>query len=70
MNLANVSLYAFEYYHGVDIRVVRDVRLWYAPLGGEVAVEIKIKEGDTKVGFAIGRTQEGFRNPSNPLTKI
>lgn len=60
MNLANVSLYGFEDYHGVDIGVVRGVRLWYAPLGGEVAVEIKIKEGDTKLGFAIGRTQEGF----------
>ncbi|KAI3706364.1 hypothetical protein L6452_24048 [Arctium lappa] len=60
MNLANVSLYGFEDYHGVDIGVVRAVRLWFAPLGGEIAVEIKIKEGDTKLGFAIGRTEEGF----------
>ncbi|CAI9290145.1 unnamed protein product [Lactuca saligna] len=59
-NLANVSLYGFEDYHGVDIGVVRGVRLWFAPIGGEVAVEIKIKDGDTKLGFAIGRTQEGF----------
>ncbi|PWA43597.1 hypothetical protein CTI12_AA391440 [Artemisia annua] len=60
MNLANVSLYGFEDYHGVDIGVVRAVRLWFAPLGGEVPVEINIKEGDLKLGFAIGRTQEGF----------
>ncbi|KAD2249703.1 hypothetical protein R6Q59_011777 [Mikania micrantha] len=60
MNLANVSLYGFEDYHGVDIGVVRAVRLWYAPIGGEVPVEIKIKEGDEKLGFAIGRTAEGF----------
>ncbi|KAK1429098.1 hypothetical protein QVD17_11300 [Tagetes erecta] len=60
MNLANVSLYGFEDYHGVDIGVVRAVRLWYAPVGGEVPVEIKIKEGDEKLGFAIGRTEEGF----------
>lgn len=58
MNLANVSLYGFEDYHGVDIGVVRAVRLWYAPLGGEVAVEINIKDDDVKLGFAIGRTEE------------
>ncbi|KAL6966402.1 hypothetical protein U1Q18_032183 [Sarracenia purpurea var. burkii] len=59
-NLANASLYGFEDYHGVDIGLVRAVRLWYSPLGGEVAVEIKIKESDTKLGFAISRTPEGF----------
>ncbi|XP_059628858.1 uncharacterized protein LOC132271489 [Cornus florida] len=59
-NLANASLYGFEDYHGVDIGVVRAARLWYAPLGGEIAVEIKLKEGDAKLGFAISRTEEGF----------
>ncbi|OWM69211.1 hypothetical protein CDL15_Pgr025398 [Punica granatum] len=59
-NLANASLYGFEDYHGVDIGVVRAVRLWYAPLGGEIPIEIKLKEGDTKLGFAISRTEEGF----------
>ncbi|XP_042487085.1 uncharacterized protein LOC122067321 [Macadamia integrifolia] len=59
-NLANVSLYGFEDYHGVDIGVVRAVRLWYAPIGGEVALEIDLKEGDSKLGFAISRTEEGF----------
>ncbi|KAH7543580.1 uncharacterized protein LOC107412628 isoform X2 [Ziziphus jujuba] len=59
-NLANASLYGFEDYHGVDLGVVRAVRLWYAPLGGEFPVEIKIHEDDTKLGFAISRTDEGF----------
>lgn len=59
-NLANASLYGFEDYHGVDIGVVRAVRLWYAPLGPEIAIEIKIQEGDTKLGFTISRTEEGF----------
>ncbi|KAL5766663.1 hypothetical protein ACOSP7_017280 [Xanthoceras sorbifolium] len=59
-NLANVSLYGFEDYHGVDLGVVRAVRLWYAPLAGEIAIEIKIKEDDSKLGFAISRTDEGF----------
>ncbi|WJZ88571.1 hypothetical protein VitviT2T_007853 [Vitis vinifera] len=59
-NLANASLYGFEDYHGVDIGVVRAVRLWYAPLGCEFPMEIKIKESDTKLGFAISRTEEGF----------
>ncbi|KAJ4979141.1 hypothetical protein NE237_009921 [Protea cynaroides] len=59
-NLANVSLYGFEDYHGVDIGVVRAVRLWYAPIGGEFPLEIDLKEGDSKLGFAISRTPEGF----------
>ncbi|KAJ7980748.1 Cobyric acid synthase [Quillaja saponaria] len=59
-NLANASLYGFEDYHGVDIGVVRAVRLWYAPIVAELCVEIKLKEGDTKLGFAISRTEEGF----------
>ncbi|XP_019157699.1 PREDICTED: uncharacterized protein LOC109154339 [Ipomoea nil] len=59
-NLTNASLYGFEDYHGVDLGVVRAVRLWFSPLGGEIPVEIKIKEDDTKLGFAISRTEEGF----------
>ncbi|KAG4967172.1 hypothetical protein AAZX31_12G053200 [Glycine max] len=59
-NLANASLYGFEDYHGVDIGVVRAVRLWYAPIGGEISIEIKLKEDDAKLGFAISRTEEGF----------
>ncbi|CDP17401.1 unnamed protein product [Coffea canephora] len=59
-NLASTSLYGFEDYHGVDIGVVRAVRLWFSPLRGEVPIEVKIKENDTKLGFAISRTEEGF----------
>lgn len=57
-NLANASLYGFEDYHGVDIGVVKAVRLWYTPAAGEVAVDIKLQEGDTKLGFSISRTEE------------
>ncbi|KAL3647610.1 hypothetical protein CASFOL_008578 [Castilleja foliolosa] len=57
-NLANTSLYGFEDYHGVDIGVVRAVRLWFSPLAGEIPIEIKIKKNDTKLGFAISRTVE------------
>ncbi|KAI4386266.1 hypothetical protein MLD38_004212 [Melastoma candidum] len=59
-NLATTSLYGFEDYHGVDIGVVRAVRLWYVPLGGEHAIEIALNEDDTRLGFAISRTEEGF----------
>ncbi|TYG53823.1 hypothetical protein ES288_D09G139900v1 [Gossypium darwinii] len=55
-----LNLYGFEDYHGVDIGVVRAVQLWYSPLVEEVAIEIKLKEDDTKLGFAISRTEEGF----------
>lgn len=57
-NLANVSFYGFEDYHGVDIGVVRAVRLWYAPLGVELPLEIKLRDDDTKLGFSISRTEE------------
>lgn len=57
-NLGNATLYGFEDYHGVDIGVVRAVRLWYTPLAREIAVEIKLEEDDTKLGFAISRTEE------------
>ncbi|XP_010673591.2 uncharacterized protein LOC104889945 [Beta vulgaris subsp. vulgaris] len=58
-NLSNASLYGFEDYHGVDIGVVRAIRLWYSPIQ-EYPVEINIEEGDVKLGFAISRTEEGF----------
>ncbi|CAO2210666.1 unnamed protein product [Urochloa humidicola] len=59
-NVATMSLYGFEDYHGVDIGVVRAIRLWYAPVAGELALEIKLQPGDTRLGFAISRTEEGF----------
>nr|CAD1839285.1 unnamed protein product [Ananas comosus var. bracteatus] len=59
-NMANVSLYGFEDYHGVDIGVVRAVRLWYTPVAGETELEITLQQGDTRLGFAISRTDEGF----------
>jgi hypothetical protein len=58
--MANASLYGFEDYHGVDIGVVRAVRLWYAPAAGEAALELRLRPGDTRLGFAISRTEEGF----------
>ncbi|XP_078165843.1 uncharacterized protein LOC144560498 [Carex rostrata] len=59
-NLSNASLYGFEDYHGVDIGVVKAVRLWYTAAVGEMPIEIQLKEDDTKLGFAISRTDEGF----------
>lgn len=57
-NISTTSLYGFEDYHGVDVGVMRAFRLWYAPSGGEFGIEIKIKDGDTKLGFSISRTEE------------
>ncbi|XP_062222194.1 uncharacterized protein LOC133921368 [Phragmites australis] len=59
-NLANASLYGFEDYHGVDIGVVKAVRVWYTAAAGEMPVEITLEEGDTRLGFDISRTEEGF----------
>ncbi|CAN6280187.1 unnamed protein product [Urochloa humidicola] len=59
-NLANASLYGFEDYHGVDIGVVKAVRVWYTAEVAEMPVEITLEETDAKLGFAISRTEEGF----------
>ncbi|KAF3331114.1 hypothetical protein FCM35_KLT04468 [Carex littledalei] len=59
-NITNLSLYGFEDYHGVDLGVVKAVRLWYRAIGGEVPIEIKLNHNDTRLGFAVSRTDEGF----------
>jgi hypothetical protein len=60
-DVATMSLYGFEDYHGLDIGVVRAARLWFAPAAGELALEIKLQPGDTRLGFAISRTEEVIR---------
>jgi len=57
-NVTNATLYGFEDYHGVDIGVVKAARLWYSCIGGELLLEIPLEEGDTRLGFAISRTEE------------
>ncbi|KAK3130398.1 hypothetical protein QOZ80_6BG0493000 [Eleusine coracana subsp. coracana] len=59
-NVTNATLYGFEDYHGVDIGVVKAARLWYSCVAGELLLEIPLEEGDTRLGFAISRTDEGF----------
>jgi hypothetical protein len=49
-NLANASLYGFEDYHGVDIGVVKAVRVWYTAAAGEMPVEIILEQGDVRLG--------------------
>uniref|UniRef100_A0A0A9DEN7 Uncharacterized protein n=1 Tax=Arundo donax TaxID=35708 RepID=A0A0A9DEN7_ARUDO len=58
--MASASLYGFEDYHGVDIGVVRAARLWYTAAAGEAALELRLRPADTRLGFAISRTEEGF----------
>jgi hypothetical protein len=57
-NVTNETLYGFEDYRSVDIGVVKAARLWYSCVAGELLLEIPIEEGDTKLGFAISRTEE------------
>lgn len=62
-NITNLSLYGFEDYHGVDLGVVKAVRLWYRAIGGEVPIEIKLNHNDTRLGFAVSRTDEVTSSP-------
>uniref|UniRef100_A0ACD5YEY1 Uncharacterized protein n=1 Tax=Avena sativa TaxID=4498 RepID=A0ACD5YEY1_AVESA len=59
-NLVNATLYGFEDYHGVDIGVVKAARIWYRSTAGEMPLEIQLQEGDTRLGFSVSRTEEGF----------
>uniref|UniRef100_A0A0E0QY97 NB-ARC domain-containing protein n=2 Tax=Oryza rufipogon TaxID=4529 RepID=A0A0E0QY97_ORYRU len=56
-DLSNATL---EDYQGYNTEVVKAARLWYSSIGGEMPLEITPKVGDTKLGFAISRTEEGF----------
>lgn len=53
-------MYGFEDYHGIDLGLVRAVRLWYSSPAREIGIEISLKQHDVKIGFAIGRTEEVF----------
>jgi hypothetical protein len=59
-NLANTSLYGFEDYHGVDCGHGRGEGLAHLVHGGRRrnACRDHPREGDTKLGFAIDRTEE------------
>jgi hypothetical protein len=47
--------------------VVRAARLWFAPAGGELTLEIKLQPGDTRLGFAISRSEEVNRTDESTL---
>jgi hypothetical protein len=47
--------------------VVRAAHLWFAPTGGELALEIKLQPGDTRLGFAISHTEEVIHTDESML---
>ncbi|KAJ3677643.1 hypothetical protein LUZ60_003367 [Juncus effusus] len=59
-DIINLSLYGFEDYHGVDLGVVKAIRLWYRPVGGEIPIQINLHPNDNRLGFAVSRNDEGF----------
>eukprot|EP00249_Psilotum_nudum_P021051 c27952_g1_i2 orf=475-1554(+) len=59
-SIINTGIYGFEDYHGIDIGVVRAVRLWYVPTVGEITIVLNPEEGETRLGVGISRTDEGF----------
>lgn len=54
------GVYGYEDYHGIDIGILRAVRLWYVPAVAEVAIYLYLRKGETKLGIGINRTDEGF----------
>eukprot|EP00249_Psilotum_nudum_P019419 c27245_g1_i1 orf=1111-2235(-) len=56
----NTGIYGFEDYHGMDIGVIRAVRLWYVPNVAEIAILLKPEKGESRLGLGLSRTLEGF----------
>ena len=57
-NIANTGIYGFEDYHGIDIGVVRAVRVWYVPNFSEVSVRLKVEDEETRIGVGISQNEE------------
>lgn len=55
---ANAGIYSVQAYDGLEIDVVRAVRLWYVPSAAELAVDLRPEEGESLIGVDISRTDE------------
>lgn len=62
---SNAGIYGFEDYHGIDIGILRAVRLWYVPNAAEISVFLKADGAETRLGVGISRTEEGFCHVSS-----
>uniref|UniRef100_A0A0A9AN39 Uncharacterized protein n=1 Tax=Arundo donax TaxID=35708 RepID=A0A0A9AN39_ARUDO len=40
--------------------MVKAAWLWYSSIAGALLLEFPLEEGDTRLGFAISRTEEGL----------
>lgn len=59
-NIIDTNLYGFEDYHGINIGIVRAVRLWYVASVAELPVVLRWEEGQNRLGLGIKRADEGF----------
>lgn len=57
-NVANTGIYGFEDYHGIDLGVVRAVRVWYVPNFSEISVRLKVEDDESRIGLGISQTEE------------
>ena len=53
---------SFQDREGMDVDVVRAVRLWYSPAAAELAIDLKPEENESRLGVGISCTEEVF-NP-------
>lgn len=58
--MMNAGSYGLEDYHGIDVGMVRAVRVWYVPEVGEIAVDLQPHVHERRLGVSLSRTLEGF----------
>jgi hypothetical protein len=58
--MSNEGVYGIEDYHGIDIGILRSVRLWFVPALAEIPVVLRPKgsHGGFTLGIRISRSEE------------
>jgi len=63
--IGNSGCYRLQDREGMDVDVVRAVRLWYSPAAAELAIDLKPEENESRLGVGISCTEEGFCHVSS-----
>ena len=62
---SNEGVYGIEDYHGIDIGILRAVRLWFVPIVSEIPIVLQPKGKGITLGVSISRTEEVFLDFEN-----
>ena len=55
---SNEGVYGIEDYHGIDIGILRVVRLWFVPIVPEISIVLQPEGKGIALGLSVCRTKE------------